>query len=451
MPVRIVIDNTDHQQQEVSAAIPATARETAAHSLHAGPNEPQSAVKHSARLGQKVVNALGNPEKETWIWDTEVKGFFLRVYPSGQKTFALKYRVDGQQKVYTIGKFGSPWSVEQARERASALLYEAQTGDDPQRRKKQLRHSHTVAELVAVYLKDGPKDKPNKRKRSWDNDTLHLVRHAVPLIGAKKAHAVTAADVADLQSAVAQGKTATTVKTKKRGVARVRGGTRAAAVTLVCLQAMYNWAIKRKLVPENPCKGVTRFASEPKERYLGAGEIKALLCALIKLQETDELSAELATAFRLLLLTGARKSEITDLRWEEIDFERGFITLSALRSKTGKKRIVLSSAAMAELRTLSPQKAGYVFPAKRGEGPTRALQDAWERVRIEAGIEDVRIHDLRHTFASLAAAQGQSLYLIGRALGHTQMRTTERYAHLSQEPLRALGEGVARHLLPDNE
>lgn len=398
-----------------------------------------------------MAHALGNPEKETWIWDTEVKGFFLRVYPSGQKTFALKYRVDGQQKVYTIGKLGSPWTVEQARDRASALLYEAQTGVDPQTRKKQLRHSHTVAELVAIYLKDGPKDKPNKRKRSWDNDTLHLNRHVIPLIGAKKAYAVTSADIADLQTAVAQGKTATTIKTKMRGVARVRGGTRAAAVTLVCLQAMYNWAIKRKLVPENPCKGVERFASDPKERYLASDEIKALLCALTTLENDGELPANLASAFRLLLLTGARKSEISDLRWEEIDFERGFITLSALRSKTGKKRIVLSSSAIAELQTLAPQKSGYVFPAKRGDGPTRALQDAWEKIRIEAEIEDVRIHDLRHTFASLAAAQGQSLYLIGRALGHTQMRTTERYAHLSQEPLRALGEGVARHVLPEGE
>lgn len=128
-----------------------------------------------------------------------MKGFFLRVYPSGQKTFALKYRVDGRQKVYTIGKFGSPWTVEQARDRASALLYAAQPGADPQTRKQQLRHSHTVAELVEVYLKEGPKDKPNKRKRRWDNDTLHLNRHVIPLIGAIKAHAVTPVIVADLQ------------------------------------------------------------------------------------------------------------------------------------------------------------------------------------------------------------------------------------------------------------
>lgn len=253
MSVRIVVDNTPK--------VSCIACEKHVDLLPAGAMSARTPFKQSARLGQKMAHALGNPEKETWIWDTEVKGFFLRVYPSGQKTFALKYRVDGQQKVYTIGKLGSPWTVEQARDRASALLYEAQTGADPQTRKKQLRHSHTVAELVAIYLKDGPKDKPNKRKRSWDNDTLHLNRHVIPLIGAKKAHAVTPADIADLQTAVAQGKTATTVKTKKRGVARVRGGTRAAAVTLVCLQAMYNWAIKRKLVPENPCKGVQRFTS----------------------------------------------------------------------------------------------------------------------------------------------------------------------------------------------
>ncbi len=390
MSVRIIVDNTPTTPHEVSRAAQGRACKEHFDHLPAETVSTHGPAKHSARLGQKMASALGNPEKETWIWDTEVKGFFLRVYPSGQKTFPLKYRVDGQQKVYTIGKFGSPWTVEQARDRASALLYEAQTGADPQTRKKQLRHSHTVAGLVAIYLKDGPKDKPNKRNRSWDNDTLHLNRHVIPLLGAKKAHAVTPADVADLQTAVAQGKTATTLKTKKRGVARARGGTRAAAVTLVCPQAMYNWAIKRKLVPENPCKGVARFASDPKERYPGSDEIKSLLCALTKLQDEGELPANLASAFRVLLLTGARKSEISDLRWEEIDFERGFITLSALRSKTGKKRILHR-----RIRKVEPvlEKTDPQHPLKTNRRPPFArLGIEWLDQPTQAGPR----HDLVH-------------------------------------------------------
>ncbi|MBL8536620.1 MAG: site-specific integrase [Hyphomonadaceae bacterium] len=417
-----------------------------------GPHQPirpaaPSRQKTATKIAQKALSAMPNPVRETWVWDTDVKGFFVRAYPSGLKSFALKYRVDGRQKVYTIGKYGSPWTVEQARQRAVELLYEAQHGVDPQAQKAKQRRACTVSELVTAYLHDGPKDKPNKRQRSWDNDRLHLIRHVVPLIGTLKAHAVTGADIARLQADVADGKTSTTIKTKKRGVARVRGGKRAAAVCVVCVQAMYNWAIKRKLATDNPARGVVRFETEIKERYLSREEIAALLRALERNSDEGQLSRDLASAFRLLLMTGARKSEISDLRWEEIDLERGLITLSALRSKTGRKRIVLPSAAIDELKRLRPQKTGYVFPARRGYGPTRSLQDAWEMIRIDAGIEDVRIHDLRHTFASLAAAEGQSLYLIGKALGHAQSRTTERYAHLAHEPLRAVSDAVTRRFI----
>lgn len=415
----------------------------------AGPTAPsqRAAPPSDARawkLTQKSILALANPEKEIWLWDTDIRGLFLRVYPTGLKTFGVKYRVNGRQKIYTIGKFGSPWTLEQARQRASDLLYQAHHGSDPQKQKTEARCAHTVSELVELYLRDGPKDKPNKRTRSWDNDRLHLNRHVIPLIGALKVQAVTSADIAKLQADIAEGKTAAMVKTKKRGVARVRGGKRSAAVSVVCVQAMFNWAIKRKLATHNPAKGVERYESEAKERYLSSDEIADLLRTLSKLQDEGDLSRELATAVRLLLLTGARKSEISDLRWDEIDLDRGLITLGALRSKTGRKRIVLSTAAVDDLKALGPKKLGFVFPAQRGDGPTRALQDAWEMIRVEAGIEDVRLHDLRHTFASIAAADGQSLYLIGKALGHAQSRTTERYAHLSQEPLRALGNAVAR-------
>lgn len=239
----------------------------------AAPPKPPQRVK----LTQKTLNAMESPSEETWLWDTEIRGFFLRVYPTGLKTFAVKYRNGGRQKVFTIGKYGSPWTVEKARQRASELLYEAQHGADPQAAKLETRSAKTVAELIELYLRDGPKDKPNKRPRSWDNDRLHLNRHVLPLVGPLKAHALTSADVASLQADIADGKTAITTKTKKRGVARVRGGRRAAAVSVVCLQAMYNWAMKRKLVATNPAKGVTRYETDAKERYLSIDEIGSLL------------------------------------------------------------------------------------------------------------------------------------------------------------------------------
>jgi integrase len=403
----------------------------------------ESVKKRSLRLTKSVLDRLSAPDSEIWIWDTDTRGFFVRIYPSGVKTFAVKYRVGGRQTIFTIGKYGSPWTVETARGEAIKRLFDAAHGGDPQAEKLEKRHALTVSELIDVYLRDGPQDKPNKRQRTWDNDRLHLRRHIEPLIGPMKARAISQADVARMQTDIADGKTARDSKTKKRGRSLVRGGNRAGAVAVVTLQAMYNWAIKRGMMATNPAKGVERFKSDPRERFLAKEEIERLFRTLTALERGEELSPLLAAAVRLLALTGARKSEITDLRWDEIDFQRGLITLSSTRSKTGRKRIGLSAAAIELLRGLA-NDSEFVFPATKGEGPTRALQDAWELIRLEAGLDGVRLHDLRHTFASLAAAEGASLYFIGKALGHTQARTTERYAHLTTTEVRAVGEAVAR-------
>lgn len=400
----------------------------------------------SVRLTKKLVDLMSaDPNRETWIWDTEVRGFFLRVYPTGAKTFAAKYRANGRQRIFTIGRFGSPWTVEKARERAVEILYEASGDGDPALEKRKRRAALSVTALIDRYLADGPRDKPNKRQSTWESDRRHLKRHVTPLLGHMKADAVTRNDVANMQADIAAGKTSTDQKTKKRGRAIVKGGPRSASMTVVVLQAMYNWAIKRGLVAENPARGVERYKSEPKERFLTPDELAVLFATLQRMVEDDELGTDLASAIRLLALTGARKTEIAALRWSEVDFARGAIHLSELRCKTGRRRIVLSAHAQEELQTLCEKRGDspYVFPAKRGNGPTLRLQDAWEVVRIEAGLEGVRLHDLRHTFASLAAANGESLYLIGKALGHTQARTTERYAHISSGPVRAIGDLVS--------
>jgi len=149
---------------------------------------------------------------------------------------------------------------------------------------------------------------------------------------------------------------------------------------------------------------------------------------------------------RLLLFTGARKSEILNLTWGEVDLERGRILLPWHRSKTGEKMIPLNSAAVAEIMR-RPREGPFVFPAARGEGPTVGLYKTWDRVREVAKLEGVRLHDLRHSFASFAAADGASLYLIGKALGHRQASTTERYAHLTDDPIRAVAEQVGQRFL----
>ncbi|MFZ4604275.1 MAG: tyrosine-type recombinase/integrase, partial [Caulobacterales bacterium] len=228
-----------------------------------------------------------------------------------------------------------------------------------------------------------------------------------------------------------------------------------AARTIIIFQAALEWGVRRGYLAANPGKGVTRFKVEKRERYLSGEELERLWRTLKDQCAAGAISESHATIFRLLALTGARKSEIAELRWREVDFDRGLIFLPGERSKTGAKTIPLGAAAVDLLRSRREEafKArafgpdDYVFPALRlGKGATVGLQKSWERLRREAGLEGVRIHDLRHTFASIAVADGASLFIIGKVLGHTQARTTERYAHLSASPARNVADRVADQL-----
>src|SRR5262249_17763099 len=158
---------------------------------------------------------------------------------------------------------------------------------------------------------------------------------------------------------------------------------------------------------------------------------------LAAMQREDRLSSTATAAIRLLLLSGCRKSEILSLRWEWVDIERSVLRLPD--SKTGAKAVPLAAAAMKLLSEL-PRRGAFVLPAATGAGHYSALQKDWERVRARAKLGDVRVHDLRHSFASFAVADGNSLYLIGKVLGHRQARTTEIYAHLADDPIRAVAD-----------
>ena len=209
---------------------------------------------------------------------------------------------------------------------------------------------------------------------------------------------------------------------------------------------MLAWAVERKLITSNPTKGVKKVLPEKRERFLSTLEARTLLQAIAKLEHERAIAASHASILRLLLFTGARKQEILGLQWREIDFENRQIRLPRHRSKTGERTIHLNTLAIAELAR-APQASEFVFPnLKGGDGHTIGLHKTWRTVRAVAHLEDVRIHDLRHSFASFAAADGESLYVIGKALGHRHAETTERYAHLADDPVRRLVEGVAKKL-----
>jgi integrase len=351
------------------------------------------------------------------------------------------------QRWLTIGDFGSPWTVDEARARARELLSASHDGLDPQLEKQKARNALTVSELVDRYLNEGPHAKPNKRASSWANDRSVLCRHVVPSLGKRLARDLVRRDVERLQADIAAGRTAGATKTKARGVARVTGGRTVAGGTMRSLSAMFAWAIRQGYVEANPCAGVEKIKPGRRERYLSSEEARRLLATLTALVDERAIDESHAAIFRILLFTGARRSEIANLEWREVDRERARIVLPAARSKTGDKVIALNSAALAQIEG-RPQTSTWVFPALRGsEGPTVGLYKSWSIVRVRAGLQGLRIHDLRHSFASFAAAQGASLYVIGKALGHSQAATTQRYAHLTDDPVRRAAEDVAAQIL----
>ena len=398
-----------------------------------------------AKLTKRVVDsAAPDPSgKQLIIWDSEVKGFALRVTPAGAKSYVLNYRTaEGRERRYTIGKHGSPWTCEGAREKAVDLLRDIAEGRDPMEDKREAREAKTIAELAELYLgPDGKAARPEKKDSSWKRDECSIRCHIVPLLGRKVAKSLTATDVERFQADVAAGKSKADRKTGFRGRAIVTGGKGTAARTVAALSSMLEFGVSRKLLPSNPAKGVKLFKGEKKERFLTNTEVSALAAGMTTLEDLGMLSPTMAAAVKLLLLTGCRKSEITTLRWDYVDLEGGRLNLPD--SKTGARAVPLPAAASLIIADL-PRHSEWVLPSNRTDGPIIGLQKAWEMVREWCGIgTETRLHDLRHSFASFAVSDGASLYLVGKQLGHAQSRTTERYAHLADDPVKAVADRTA--------
>ncbi|HKH46233.1 MAG TPA: site-specific integrase [Thermoanaerobaculia bacterium] len=364
----------------------------------------------------------GNGQSRCVLWDDSLPAFGLRVYPSGKKAFVVFYRAGRQQRLMVLGSYGK-LTVQTARQKAQKVLASVLDGADPVETRQQERTAPMMAELADRYLREHAR--PKKKAASIKADERLLRLYVLPALGRRTVESLTIADAAKLHHSLHQ---------------KPIQANRVLALLSKLMSLAERWGMRAP--NSNPCRTVERFRENKCERFLSSTELARLgeVLAEAERDASEHLSALLA--LRLLLLTGARKNEILALRWEEVDFERSCLRLRD--SKTGQKVIPLGAATL-ELLETAPREEGnpYVCFGEKAGQHFIGLQRPWQRLRKKAGLPAVRLHDLRHTHASVGAGAGFGLPIIGRILGHTNPSTTARYSHLADDPLQQAANHIA--------
>jgi integrase len=392
-----------------------------------------------AKITLRVISSLSPGEKDVFVWDTDTKGFGLKLTIAGSIVYLVQTRLGRSLKRYTIGRHGAPWTPDMARREAVRILGKIAEGEAPASKREEKRKACTVAELCDLYLAEGCH---LKRPSTLATDRGRILRHIKPLLGARRVGEVTRAYIERFMVDVADGKSAADVRTGSRGRAIVKGGKGTASRTVGLLGAIFQFAVHRSLIEVNPVRGIRRYPDRKCERFLATAEIAALGAALSEAEASGTEDPIAIAAIRFLLLTGCRRGEVLSLKWDWVDFEQRLIRFPD--SKTGAKVIPLGAPALEILNKLPAVMTNpHVFASTSGIGPIGRLPEAWERIRTAAGLGEVRIHDLRHSFASVGAAGGQSLLMIGKLLGHRTASSTQRYAHLADDPLRMTADRIA--------
>ena len=403
------------------------------------------------KLTKRTVDAAEAGVGRYVVWDTELRGFGLRVSSSGTKTYVVRYRPRnlGQaagKRYVTLGRHGAI-TPDEARQNAKKILGSVASGADPARERSEARSAITVCDLIGLFIKEHVKAK--RKAKTASGYTAILQSHVVPRLGKRAAEKVKSNEIAQLHLSL-------------------REHPYQANRVLAVVASMYSFAAKRGLVPKgtNPVEGIERFREKSRERYLTTEEL-ARLGQSLRMAETEGLpwyldadkpkskhlvreanrrtilAPEATLAIRLLLFTGARLREILNLEWRHVDLDRGLILLP--ESKTGRKTIVMSDLVIDLLRSC-PRRSAFVITGTSGDRPRSDLKKPWRAIKTHAELDEVRIHDLRHTFASIGAGASLGLPIVGKLLGHSQPATTARYAHLDADPVRRAADLIGSKL-----
>jgi integrase len=375
------------------------------------------------KLTKRIVDATKPaPDREIFRWDSELRGFGLRVKPSGVKSYIIQYRAPtGTSRRMTIGQHGL-LTPEEARKEAKIQLGRVAKGDDPAAEKAAARDGLSFAAFAERYLSDHAVTK--KKASSVRMDRINLKKHILPALGRKRLDLIGRADVIRLHHSM-------------------RATPGAANRCLALLSKMMNLAERwgERIDGSNPCRHVEKYRENKRDRFLSAEELAQLGAACLRCEQNGTMGRSFLALVRLLIFTGARLSEIQKAQWEWVDFKSGVLRLPD--SKTGAKTIMLPAPALDILaRLIRVNNNPYIITGENN----RYLVSVWKPWAIlckQAGLKDVRLHDLRHSFASIGAAGGMSLNIIGRLLGHKQTQTTSRYAHLAADPLKAAANRIA--------
>ena len=403
-------------------------------------------------LTKRIVDASEPRAKRYHVWDSDLRGFGLRVEPSGVKTFLAKYRAEGggrraPERRVTIGRYG-PLTPEEARRQAKKILGGVATGSDPAAEIKAKRSEMRIAELIDLYDKEGCYIQRGKRqgepmKPLTKQYTLARLRHHVlPLLGHRRVSEINTGDIERFFRDVEAGKTACDEKIGPRKRIIVRGGEGAARKVFRDLSAVFSFAGRREIVARNPCDtAAVRKTDNRNERYLTLSEVMRFGAALKEL-EAEGTNRKALDIMRLWMLTGCRREEIASLKWHEVDFDTACLRFDD--TKTGKGVRPVGAAALAVLRGIEKQAGSdYVFPADHGDNYFQGFKTPWKQVIEKAELPGVTPHTLRHTIGSTAISSGEAMAFTGAILGHANPQSTAIYAHVQHDPARRAADRVS--------
>jgi integrase len=392
---------------------------------------PKTPVTPPRKITKKAINALRPMDRPYTLWDTEIKGFGVKVLPTAQMSYIVQFRLGKgrsaklfKKRIDAVGSI----SLEKARLRAEAWRDAASNGTDPVK-VQQTEAGRTFARLAEDYL-----ERHADGKRTKVQDERKLKRNLIKTLGRKTIADITHRDIEDIHR-------------------RLKKSPYEANRHVALLSKMFSLAIKWGWIEKNPATGIKKYPEDPRERYMDHDEMVRLTAALSAYekeavekwpQENSHhvIEAKCAiNAIRLMALTGARKGEVLSATWSQFNIATGIWTKPSSHTKTKKvHRVTLSPPAMelvSGIRGEAQNGEDFLFPSRRSStGHLRDVKRVWDRILVLAAIKNLRIHDLRHSFASILASSGSSLIIIGRLLGHTQQSTTARYAHLFDDPLR---------------